>query len=89
MIQQVYGIKKFQTHLPAIAKKIREVGGHYLVTNRNQPSMVAMSFEDYKSIEDILLELNSPTLKREISKGRKEYQKGKARPFREVIKDDE
>lgn len=89
MIQQVYGIKKFQTNLPSIAKKIREVGGHYLVTNRNQPSLVAIPFEDYKAIEDILLELNSPTLKQEIRRGRKEYQRGKARPFREIIKENE
>ncbi|OGY18712.1 MAG: hypothetical protein A2900_02315 [Candidatus Chisholmbacteria bacterium RIFCSPLOWO2_01_FULL_50_28] len=89
MIQQVFGIKQFQTQLPAIAKKIREVGGHYLVTNRNQPSLVALPFEDYKAIEDILLELNSPSLKREIRRGRKEYQKGKARPFRDIIKENE
>ena len=89
MIQQVYGIKKFQTHLPSIAKKIREVGGHYLVTNRNQPSLVAIPFEDYKAIEDILLELNSPALKRELRQGRAEYHRGKARLFKEIIKDNE
>jgi len=76
MIQDVYGIKEFQTKLPFIAKKIREQGGHYLVTNRCKPSMVAIPFKDYQEIEDILMELNSPQLQKEIKKGREDYTRG-------------
>ncbi len=77
MIQNVFGIKEFQTNLPQIARRISEIGGHYLITNRSKPSMVAIPFEDYQEIEDILLELNSPGLKKEIQKGRSEYKSGK------------
>ena len=86
MIQNVFGIKEFQTRLPEIARLINDVGGHYLVTNRNKPSMVAIPFEDYKEIEDILLELNSPGLKKEIREARYEYQKGKASDFDDFVK---
>ena len=86
MISDVYGIKEFQTKLAKIARKIRETGGHYLITNRNKPTMVAIPFEDYKEIEDILVELNSANLKRDIRKARKEYESGQAADFRKFIK---
>ena len=86
MIQDVFGIKEFQTKLPEIARKIREVGGHYLVTNRNKPALVALSFEEYKTIEDILLELNSPALLEEIETARREYRRGKTTDFRGFLK---
>lgn len=86
MIQDVYGIKEFQTKLPQIARKISQVGGHYLVTNRSKPSLVAMPFSDYQEIADILMELNSPKLKREIAEGRKEYRQHKTHDFEEFLK---
>lgn len=86
MIQGVYGIKQFQTKLPQIAKKISIEGGHYLVTNRSQPSLVAIPFSDYQDIADILLELQSPTLKRDIRQGREEFRKGKTIEFRQFLK---
>ncbi|MDP4010673.1 MAG: hypothetical protein Q8P72_00410 [Candidatus Roizmanbacteria bacterium] len=76
MIQDAYGIKEFQTKLPFIAQKIRTQGGHYLVTHRSKPSMVAIPFEDYQEIEDILMELNSPRLQKDVAKGRSDYKKG-------------
>jgi len=77
MIQDVFGIKDFQTNLPKIARKISQIGGHYLVTNRTKPALVAIPFSDYQAIEDILLELNSPQLQKDIREGRKEYLQGK------------
>lgn len=85
MIQDVFGIKEFQTKLPQIAKQISQIGGHYLVTNRSQPSLVAIPFADYQEIEDILLELNSPSLKKDIKKGRSEYSKGQTRDFDKFV----
>lgn len=85
MIQDVYGIKEFQIKLPQIAKKISQIGGHYLVTNRSRPSLVAIPFADYQEIEDILLELNSPSLKKDIKRGRQEYSKGQAQNFDKFI----
>lgn len=76
MIQDAYGIKEFQTKLPHIAQKIRTQGGHYLITHRSKPSMVAIPFEDYQEIEDILVELNSPQLQKDVAQGRDEYKKG-------------
>lgn len=86
MIQDVYGIKEFQINLPKIARKISQIGGHYLVTNRSKPSMVAIPFADYQEIEDILLELNSPTLKKDIEKGREEFKNKKTTDFRKFLK---
>ena len=77
MIQDVFGIKDFQTNLPKIARKISQIGGHYLVTNRSKPALVAIPFSDYQAIEDILLELNSPQHQKDIREGRKEYLQGK------------
>ena len=85
MIQDVYGIKEFQTKLPQIANKIRQIGGHYLVTNRSKPSLVAIPFSDYQEIEDILLELNSPSLQEDVKKGRREYSEGKTRNFDDFV----
>ena len=51
MIQNVYGIKQFQTNLPKIARIIDQIGGHYLVVRRNKPTLVAIPFEDYQAIE--------------------------------------
>ncbi len=85
MIQNVYGIKEFQTKLPQIARMINQVGGHYLVTNRSRPALVAIPFTDYRDVEDILLELNSPKLRREIIIGRKEYREGKTKNFRQFF----
>lgn len=87
MIQDVYGIKEFQINLPKIANKISREGGHYLVTNRSKPSLVAIPFTDYQQIEDILLELNAPILQNEIAAGRKEYAAGKTVPLDTVLKD--
>lgn len=87
MIQGVYGIKEFQVNLPEIARKIAQIGGHYLVTNRSKPSLVAIPFADYQEIEDILLELNSPSLKKDIKTGRQEYNQKKIRDFRKFLKD--
>lgn len=81
MLQNVYGIKQFQSSLPTIAKQISEVGGHYIVTRRSKPSFVAIPFEDYKEIQDILLELNSPQLKTDVEQARKEYSEGKSGNF--------
>lgn len=86
MIQDVYGIKEFQVKLPAIARKIAKLGGHYLVTRRNKPSLVAIPFADYQEIADILLELNSPILKKDIKESRIEYKKGEIADFRDFIK---
>lgn len=85
MIQDVFGIKEFQTKLPQIAKMISQIGGHYLVTNRSQPSLVAIPFSDYQEIEDILLELNSPTTNKDIKKGRDEYSKGQTKNFDDFL----
>lgn len=86
MIQDVYGIKEFQINLPKIARKINQIGGHYLVTNRSKPSMVAIPFSDYLEIEDIFLELNSPSLKKDVKKGREEFKDKKTTDFRKFIK---
>lgn len=86
MLQNIYGIKQFQTSLPSIAQKISEVGGHYIVTKRSKPAFVAIPFEDYKEIQDILLELNSPRLQEDVKKSRKEYKRGKTVNFEEFIK---
>ena len=85
MIQNVYGIKEFQTKLPAIARSIAQVGGHYLVTHRSKPSMVAIPFSDYQEIEDILLELNSPKLIKDIRQARREYKDGKSVSLEKVL----
>jgi len=77
MLSNVMGIKQFQTQLPMVARNIKAMGGHYLVTNRNEPVMVAISFEDYQSVEDILLEMNSPALQKDVADGRREYLQGK------------
>ena len=87
MLQNVYGIKQFQTLLPSIAQKISEVGGHYIVTKRSRPAFVAIPFEDYKEIQDILLELNSPQLNKDVKKSRKEYQQGETVDFEDFIND--
>ena len=71
------GIKQFQTQLPMVARNIKAMGGHYLVTNRNEPAMVAIPFEDYQAVEDMLLEMNSPSLQKDVASGRKEYLQGK------------
>ena len=86
MIQDIYGIKEFQIKLPEIARQISQTGGHYLVTNRSKPSLVAIPFSDYQEIEDILLELNSPSLKNDIKEARIEYRKNKAKDFRKFLK---
>ena len=85
MIQNVYGIKQFQTKLPAMARQIDEEGGHYIVTRRNKPAFVAIPFSDYQDVQDILLELNSPNLQEDIAQGRKEYQQGKTKTLDEVV----
>jgi len=87
MLQNVYGIKQFQTLLPSIAQKISEVGGHYVVTKRSKPAFVAIPFEDYKEIQDILLELNSPKLQEDVKKSRKEYKQGKTADFEDFVND--
>lgn len=87
MLQTIYGIKQFQTNLPAMARQIDEVGGHYIITRRNKPAFVAIPFEDYKEVQDILLELNSPDLHRDIAQSRKEYRDGKSQDFEELVKD--
>lgn len=87
MLQNVYGIKQFQTNLPAMARQIDEIGGHYIVTRRNKPAFVAIPFEDYKEIQDILLELNSHQLQSDIATSRREYQDDKTQNFDEFIKD--
>lgn len=86
MLQNVHGIKEFQTKLPSLAREISEVGGHLLVTNRNKPSFVAMPFSDYQEIADILLELNSPELTDDVAQGRKEYKENKTTDFRDFLK---
>lgn len=87
MIQDVFGIKEFQMKLPKIARKISEVGGHYLVTNRSKPSLVAIPFSDYQEIADIFLELNSPVLKKDIKKGRREFRDKNTKSFRQFLKE--
>ena len=86
MIQDVYGIKEFQVKLPEIARRIASLGGHFLVTRRNKPSLVAIPFSDYQDIEDILLELNSPAVKKNIRMGRREFKKNKSADFRQFVK---
>jgi PHD/YefM family antitoxin component YafN of YafNO toxin-antitoxin module len=89
MINAVYGVKDFQIHLPQIARDMLETGGHYLVTNRNKPALVAIPFEDYQAIEDILLEFNSPTLQTSIEAGRQEYFQGKTQSLDQFLAQDE
>lgn len=87
MIQGVFGIKEFQMKLPQIARKISQVGGHFLVTNRSKPALVAIPFEDYQEIADIMLEMNSQQLKKDIYAGRKEYHQGKTKKFQQFLKE--
>jgi len=87
MIQGVYGVKKFQVNLPKITNKIREIGGHYLITRRDEPVFVTIPFSDYQEIEDILLELNSPGLQKDVARARKEYREGKTKDIGEFLKE--
>jgi PHD/YefM family antitoxin component YafN of YafNO toxin-antitoxin module len=87
MIHNIYGIKEFQKQLPAIAKKIAEVGGYSVVTNRSKPVFVTIPFEEYKEIEDILLELTNKKLAKDVSQTRKEYQQNKSRNFEDFVKE--
>ena len=86
MLQNIFGIKQFQAQLPKIASDIASMGGHYMVTRRSQPAFVAIPFEDYQAIEDILLEARSPKLQRDVAEGRREYAQGKTKDIKEVIK---
>ncbi len=86
MIQNVFGIKEFQTKLPAMARLIEKEGGHYIVTCRNKPVFVVMPFADYQDLEDILMELNSPQLLRDVAQARKDYKAGKTKTLDEVLK---
>ncbi len=89
MIDAVYGIKDFQVHLPQITRDMLETGGHYLVTNRNKPALVAIPFADYQAIEDILLEFNSPALQSTIEAGRQEYRQGKTQSLDQFLSQNE
>ncbi len=88
MITDVYGIKQFQTHLPSISNSIKELGGHYLVTQRNTPIFVTIPFEEYQQLQEILLEMNSPQLRKSIRKARKEFQTGKTVSLDDFLKND-
>ena len=57
------------------------------MTNRNKPVFVTLPFDDYKELEDILWELNSPTLLKSIELGRKEYLQGKTKELTKVLKE--
>ncbi|OGJ20320.1 MAG: hypothetical protein A3A82_03925 [Candidatus Pacebacteria bacterium RIFCSPLOWO2_01_FULL_47_12] len=85
MLQNVFGIKQFQAQLPVLARQISDVGGHYVVTNRSKPAFVAISFDDYKEIQDILMELGSTKLKKEIMLAREEYNQGKSTDFDQFV----
>jgi len=87
MLQQVYGIKQFQTHLPAIAREINQMGGHFLITKRNDPAFVALSFEDYQEMVEMVLEKNSPQLQKHIIAGRKAYDKGETTSLADLKKE--
>jgi len=43
--------------------------------------------EDWHQMEDILAEISSPTLKRQIRQARKNYQKGKFVPYENLRKE--
>lgn len=88
MITNIYGIKQFQTHLPQISNSIKDLGGHYLVTQRNTPIFVTIPFEEYQELQEILLEMNSPQLKRSIRKARKEFKEGKSVSLEDFLKDE-
>ncbi len=87
MSQTIYGIKKFQAQLPMIARDLATVGGEYVVTRRGEPAFVAVPYDRYQELEDIILELNSPQLLKEIAQGRQEYRAGKAVPMEKVLAD--
>lgn len=73
MLQTIYGIKQFQTNLPAMARQIDEAGGCYIVTRRNKPAFVAIPFDDYEEAQDIF-------------QARKEYHDGKTQDFDKFVK---
>ena len=85
MITDSFGIKQFQTNLPELARKIGQAGGHYLVTKRGKPVFMAIPFEDYQEIEDILAEAKSCGLAKDIEEGRKEYMEGKTNKLEDVL----
>ncbi len=85
MISSSFGIKQFQSNLPSLANKMAEVGGHYLVTKRGKPVFMAIPFEDYQEIQDIIDEAQSRKLLVDIEKGRQEYKEGKTRKLEEVM----
>ncbi len=85
MISNSFGIKQFQTNLPSLANKIAQIGGHYLVTKRGKPVFMAIPFEDYQEIEDIVTEANSARLAKDIKKGREEFVNGKTKKLEDVM----
>ena len=85
MISNSFGIKQFQTNLPSLARKIAQIGGHYLVTKRGKPVFMAIPFEDYQEIEDIIAEANSAKLAKDIKKGRIEFMERKTKKIGDVI----
>ncbi|MBI2674661.1 MAG: hypothetical protein HYX22_02920 [Candidatus Yanofskybacteria bacterium] len=45
---------------------------------KNQLPLVIMSLEEWHQIEDIMEELSSPTLIKDVKKARSDYKKGRA-----------
>lgn len=87
MTQTIYGIKKFQAQLPLIARDMAVVGGEYVVTRRGEPAFVAMPYQTYQEMQDLLAELRSPQLQKDITQARKEHRLGKSIPIQDVISD--
>lgn len=70
-----------------IARDMATVGGEYVVTRRGEPTFVAVPYERYQELQDLLAELRSPQLQKEIAQARKQHRSGKSIPVQDVLSD--
>lgn len=82
-----YDLDEFQKKLPEIVAGLNREGGHYILTQKKKPSLVAISYREYAEISEIAQELQAHDLKRDVSQARREYRDGKTRDFREFTDD--
>jgi len=80
---ETIGVKELKNHLSVVLKQRKA----RVVTDRNKPKHFLIPYEDMVEIAEIVEELSSAKLLRDIAEGRRSYRKGKWIPLETLAKD--
>lgn len=85
MSEVICPITKARKDFLRLSKKAKELGEKFILTNKGEPEVVIMSYEEYESWRETLEILSDKKLMEGIRRGEEDIKRGKLHTHKEIF----